>query len=219
MIFIFGLAQILLAIPGAIIAIVLHEYTKSIVNNKLGQEMYDNSGIFPIDSKGSKRNGISLSFGRYIDILGLIFKVFFGFGWANPVKIQPFHFSNRKRSLLLLFLAPFLVNIIVGAAATIAAHLYFLNVLASSPSPSPTNIYIYMGISNIATLNLSFALFNIIPIFPLSGVLWLSAIKPVWAAKISQNERLLQILLAFFILLGGASHVFSPLVQGLMRVL
>lgn len=183
------------------VAIILHEYIKALTSYKLG------------DTAVKHQGRLSFSF-KHVDILGFIFMMFFGYGWANPVRPKPFSYTDPRKGLVIFFLMPFLANIILGAMLAMTAYLFFTNFVLVAPTQFA--IYTYWILLRAARFSFSFALFNILPIYPLNGIYFLGAFKPIWAAKVSAHEKLLQILLAFFIILGGAAMVFGPLVNNLM---
>ena len=196
-----SLSGILMAIPGAIIAVTLHEYAKSLVAYKMG------------DTNVKAQRRLAPNPLKHMDILGSIFLVIFGYGWSSPVRLTPFSFKDRRKAMLLIFIIPFLVNIIVGVAFAIAS-----NVAAEiwSANMDLTMYYVWQTLFIIAVYNITFALFSLIPVHPLNGINFLAAVKPIWAIKISQHEKYLQVALAFFIALGFARAVFAPLVFGMM---
>jgi len=193
-------AGILMAIPGVIIAVTLHEYTKCLVAYKLGDTGLKTQGRLAPNPL------------KHVDILGGIFLVVFGYGWASPARLTPFSYKDRRSAMLLIFVMPFLVNIIVGATFAIGANLFLLNThyLADTFSlHTLTDITTILHL--IAVYNISFALFSLIPIYPLNGAHLLWALKPTWAVKMSQYEGILKMVLVFFIVLTFAAQVFNPL--------
>ena len=199
---------ILMAIPAIIIAVTLHEYTKSLVAYKLG------------DTNIKTQRRLAPNPLKHMDILGTIFLALFGFGWASPVRLVPHSFKDRRKAMMLIFVMPFLVNIIAGAAFAVAASIFHANMLNM---PGTLRIYDLIRIRDILQLiaiyNISFALFSIIPIYPLNGTHLLWALKPTWAVKVTQYEGILKLVLAFFIILGFAGMVFHPLVLRMMWAL
>ena len=199
---------ILMVIPGIIIAVTLHEYAKSLVAYRMG------------DVNVKKLGRLAPNPLKHMDILGGIFLVIFGYGWSSPVRLTPFLFKNRKKAMLLIFVIPFLVNIIVGVAFAIAASIFAVNMLGMADIfGQQAAEYIWRILSFVAIYNISFALFSLIPIYPLNGIHLLAAIKPTWNIKISQYEKILQLALAFFIILTFARQVFEPVVHMMLRAI
>ena len=108
----------------------------------------------------------------HIDYLGALCIIFFGFGWAKPVQIDARNFKNPKAGMAITALAGPLANIIV---AFIFLLLY--NIVGLFPL-SEITLYISIFLRYIASINVSLAVFNLIPIPPLDGSRLLSAALP-----------------------------------------
>lgn len=206
-IFIFNLSAILMSIPGVIIAVTLHEYAKSLAAFKLGDENVKKQGRLAPNPL------------KHMDPLGSIFMLIFGYGWANPLKLTRFSFANRKQAMIIIFIVPFLVNIIVGTVFAVCYQLFFLNFVSLGNPNFQIMLNIALILQRVAILNFSFAFFSLIPIYPLDGAQLLATLSPMAGLKIAQAEKILQILLAFVIILGGATFVFGPLVNIIMQAL
>jgi len=203
-----SLMGILMAIPGVIITVTLHEYTKSLVAYKLGDTGVKTQGRLAPNPL------------KQMDILGSIFLVVFAYGWASPVRLVPHSFKDRKQAMMLIFVMPFLVNFIVGAIFAIGAGIFSRNAMhLADMLDMQTLITIATILRLTAIYNISFALFSLIPIHPLNGTHLLWAIKPTWAVKMTQYDGFLKLGLAFFIILGGAAWVFHPIAFGVLRAL
>ena len=114
--------------------------------------------------------------------------------------------------MLFIFVMPFLVNIIVGAAFAIGASIFYANVAYMAGTLDYEAIRTIVTILHlVAVYNISFALFSLIPIYPLNGTHLLWALKPIWAVKLTQYEAMLKILLVFFIGMAFARQVFEPM--------
>ncbi|MDR2183526.1 MAG: site-2 protease family protein [Clostridiales bacterium] len=199
--FINSLGGFLTAIPGVIIAVTLHEYTKSLVAHKLGDT-------------GIKAQGrLAPNPLKHMDILGSIFLVFFSYGWASPVRLGAFSVEARRKAMLLIFVMPFLVNIIIGMFFSVGANFFSISLAPGLLGTMSAQTLIIIGdiLFFAAFYNISFALFSLIPVYPLNGTHLLWAIKPAWAVKVSQYEGILKLVLVFFIILTFASQIFTPL--------
>jgi Zn-dependent protease len=198
--FIFSLTHILLSIPGVFIAVAVHEYAKSLVAYRLG------------DTGVKEQGRLTLNPIKHMDILGSIFMAVFGYGWANPVKLSPFSFQNRKKSLIIIFITGFLTSLAVGGIFALAAHLYF-DFMWQNLAFEDINFYILWGLSLAARLNIGFALLNLLPIHPLNGSFLISGLTPETGVKIAQAEKILQLILALFIVFGGVNFFFGRIIN------
>lgn len=110
----------------------------------------------------------------HIDYIGALCILLFGFGWAKPVQVNQNNFRNPKRDMALTALAGPLSNIIVALIAMLLFNaclnlLGFVGVWVQ---------YVAWFFFYIASINVSLAVFNLIPIPPLDGSRLLSALLP-----------------------------------------
>ena len=132
-------------------AITVHECAHGYVAYKLGDPTAKYSGRLTL-------NPIA-----HLDPIGAICMVLFGFGWAKPVPINPMYFRDRKKGSALTALAGPLSNIALAFVSTIFAALYYAFVLAKFPGILTS--FVFEVFVQLAFVNISFAIFNLIP-FP-----------------------------------------------------
>lgn len=145
-------------------AITVHEYAHGFVSYKLGDPTAKYSGRLTF-------NPIS-----HLDPIGAVCMTLFGFGWAKPVPINPMYYRNRKRDTAIVSLAGPVANVTLAFLSTILFSLYicFLAPHIWHPVSSfLTEIFI-----QLAVVNISFAVFNLIPFPPLDGSKILGALLP-----------------------------------------
>lgn len=101
---------------------------------------------------------------KHIDIYGLIFMILFRIGWAKPVMINSEYYKNRKFGIFLVALAGPLMNIILSVISLVgcAVIIRFVNNIKI------VDVSVEL-LSYFSIINLSLALFNLIPIPPLDG--------------------------------------------------
>ena len=176
--FIENLPQILLSLPIVLIALSFHELAHGFVAMKLGDNTAKNLGRLTMNPL------------KHIDIIGFISMVLFHFGWAKPVPIQSRNFRKPRRDMALTGLAGPVSNIILAIISVLLLRLVMLIMgvampneinlcikalfLGSFSSISASVPFIIMSIISFmlylgVILNLSLALFNLIPIPPLDG--------------------------------------------------
>lgn len=152
------------------------------------------------DSTARWQGRMTLNPMAHLDPIGTILLVLTGFGWAKPVPINPYNFKNRKNGMALSALAGPASNVVVALILTIlykilayvfiltgVAQLWFLQVILTI-------------ISSMAWVNVSLAVFNLIPVPPLDGSRIATLFLPERIYfKIMEYER--YIVLGLFVLL------------------
>lgn len=145
-------------------AITVHEYAHGFVAYKLGDPTAKSCGRLTL-------NPIS-----HLDPLGAVCMVLCGFGWAKPVPINPYYFRNRKRDTALVSLAGPAANIVLAFLSTI---VYVPLVALTFRLPYNGAINFIVGtLESLVSLNIGFAVFNLIPFPPLDGSKILGAVLP-----------------------------------------
>ncbi len=148
-------------IPAALIAIVCHELTHGLFSHLLG------------DPTPKEQGRLSINPAKHFDLMGTLCLIFFGFGWAKPVRVDPRYYKNPKWGMALVALggplANFIIALISGLAVTLiqnyAPYTEFYNILF--------NFFLYLMI-----INIGLGTFNLIPIPPLDGSKIIGAILP-----------------------------------------
>ena len=151
-----SLAVIFLTLP-------VHEFAHGFAATKLG------------DPTPRYQGRMTLTPFAHIDWIGAACILLFGFGWAKPVQVNSNNFRNPKRDMAVTALAGPLSNLIVAFAA-----LLINNILSLIALKTLISAFYYLGFFfyYIALINVSLAVFNLIPIPPLDGSRLLSALLP-----------------------------------------
>ena len=152
------LLVLLLTIPTVLIALTCHEYAHGYVAYKLGDPTAKNMGRMSLDPT------------RHLDLMGIVCFVLFGWGWAKPVMTNSRNLKNPRRDDLLISIAGPVANLIV---AFVFYAVYFASKVLGNDSVILLNI-----LSTIVSINISFALFNLLPVYPLDGYHVLTSIFP-----------------------------------------
>jgi len=194
-------------VPAVIITTSLHEIVKSIVACKY--------------SGKPKQNRISFNPFIYMDPLGTIFLLFFGFGWSKPTSFAPNEFTNPKKTFMLIFFIPFITHLIIAFTMFYIYELLIFNQLISLVTASRFDIYglILNSLQMIIIYNLTFATMSILPIHPFNGINLLAAYSPITATKIASIEGFFQAIIILIIVFGFAEIIiYSPVTNFLHQL-
>lgn len=150
----FSLENILLFLPGVIIGLTVHEYAHAAVASRLG------------DDTARSMGRASLNPLVHIDLIGFMFLVLLGFGWAKPVIIDRTKLQFPRRDDALIAGAGPVSNLVVAVLGAA-----FLAVLMTAVPYRGGEFYgwvIRLIIAGIQ-VNLGLFVFNAIPLPPLDG--------------------------------------------------
>ncbi|MBE6757824.1 MAG: site-2 protease family protein [Ruminococcaceae bacterium] len=143
----------------------------------------------------------------HFDPVGSLMILLFGIGYAKPVPVNPYNFRNRRRDMALTALAGPLSNI---AMAIISIALFRVLLFVSGEGLQVSGGMIYYTedivlyaytvlIGVFARVNLSLAVFNLLPLPPLDGSRIFGALLPerftYWMDQYHQYVRMALLLL------------------------
>ena len=166
----------------------IHEFAHGFVANKLG------------DPTARLKGRLTMNPLAHIDPLGSLMIILVGFGYAKavPVNMRNFKPAKRKTYMALTALAGPVSNILM---AFIFMFLYCL--IYYKFAFSELFAYIALFFMYAAMVNISLAVFNLIPIPPLDGSRILSAVLPDRTYyKLMQYERYIVLGVFALIMLG-----------------
>jgi len=191
-----NLQEYLYIIPMAIIALSFHEVSHAYVSYLQGDPTAKNAGRLTLNPLAS------------FDLWGALCMVFFRFGWAKPVPINPAWYKHKKGGVVLTSLAGPCSNILLALVFVILWKLYLVFAL-----PIIGGFWVLSFLSTGILLNCSLAVFNLIPISPLDGSKILYALLPAKTYyKILQYEQYGMIIL--ILLLHFTNILDTPILMG-----
>jgi len=200
--------QFLLSIPVVLIALVFHEVSHGYAAYKLG------------DPTARSLGRLSLNPLKHLDPVGALCMLIFRFGWARPVPINSRYFKKPRRDMAITAFAGPLCNFIL---AFVSLLLYYIALwgcfqLAENVEISDfaakflAYLLIFLQLSHI--MNLSLAIFNLIPVPPLDGsrVLYVF-LPPKYYFGVMKYERYISFALLILLWAGLLDGPLSLLVS------
>ncbi len=196
--------EFLIAVGIALVAgITVHEFSHAWVADRLGDRMPRALGRVSLDPR------------RHIDPIGALLFLLAGFGWGRPVPVNGYALRPGRIGLVWVAVAGPLSNLALalatGAAYRVAAPIGLDAMMVLQV------LYV------VVALNLTLALFNLLPIPPLDGYnLVVPLLPPAQQFWVARNARygaylLLGLVLISFIGYGGPLVWLFDLVDLLTR--
>ena len=143
--------QIVMNILPSLFCITLHELSHGYVAYRLG------------DTTAKDAGRLTLNPLRHIDVMGLLMMIVFRFGWAKPVPVNMYRFKNPKKGMAITALAGPVCNVLLTCVLLFLYGVLYYPLSGHVPQTVLQLIYI------TASLSLSLAVFNFLPIPPLDG--------------------------------------------------
>lgn len=181
----------------------IHELAHGLIAYKLGDNTAKNQG--------------RLSFNPFAHLnpIGTLMIFLFGIGYANPVPINPNNFKNPKKGMALTALAGPASNLVMGF---LSVFIYYA--LASFNSSSSVMYAVTYFFYFSASVNVTLAVFNLLPIPPLDGSKVLSAVLPDDKYfKYMQYERYIMLILFALLFVGVLDTPIAWLSSVMMKLI
>lgn len=197
--------EILLTIPGVIIAMTFHEYAHAWMATKLG------------DTTPKAQGRLTLNPAAHIDPVGIIMLLFAHIGWGRPVEINPNNFTSNKSAEtceLLVAIAGPIMNFILAFLMIIGYYAFITYAKISLK----WFMIIDTIFSNAIAVNVGLGVFNLIPIPPLDGSKVFRRFLPYNANMwLDKNMSIIYIVFMILWITGFLSIIVSPVINFIMK--
>lgn len=153
----FDILEIIAGVIAVILVFAPHEFAHAFVAYKNG------------DGTAKMMGRMTLNPLKHIDPMGFISCVLIGFGWANPVPINPSNFRKYKTGLFTTAIAGVVTNYIIAFLIYGIFACIITFATASSEFGDYVITLIIMVISKTFQFSLCSVVFNLLPFYPLDG--------------------------------------------------
>lgn len=191
-----NLIYYIILIPVVFITITVHEYTKALTSTMLGDTLPKSEGR------------LTLNPFKHFEAIGFIIMLIWKFGWAAPLKTSSLYYKDRKKGVILTYTLPIVANLVFALVCSIIFK-FIGNI----------NGYLDLFLDKLIIYNISFAIFNIIPVYPLCGNKIMSAfLTPNQIIRMSQYEKIILMLLALSIFMGLLGGILNPIIYMIYKL-
>ena len=179
-----------------LLAIAVHEFSHALAADYLGDPTPRLAGRLKLNPL------------VHIDGMGLLFLLFFGFGWGKPVGFDPYNLKNPRKDAAIISLAGPFSNFILASLMAI-----FLRLIIFFGLTSLQNIAYFIFVPMIS-LNIVLGVFNLLPIHPLDGFkIFGGILSDEKAREWYQLERYGMIFLLMLIFPFGRSSLLDSIIR------
>jgi Zn-dependent protease len=159
-----------------------------------------------LGDRGPRFDGrLTLSPIPHLDLVGSLALVAFGLGWIRPVAVNPAELKGGRAGLVVIAAAG------IAADLVLAVALPLLRIPALNLLPGTLGLSAGAFLDLAAALSIAFAVFNLIPLPPLTAGLVLRAIVPAATRWLDRYAIVVVVVLAAFIVSGLAQSAIAPL--------
>ena len=153
---IYLVVSLLASFLAVMVVVTLHEFAHAYVADKWGDPTPRYSGR------------LSLNPMQHFDPLGIVMFAFVGFGWATPVPINPYNFRDYKKGSFWTSSAGIIVNYL-SAFLFYPVYILTIDYLVPLFSGMYAEIFFATLTHSLYWYSLTFAIFNLLPFYPLDG--------------------------------------------------
>ncbi len=154
-----ALISFLIAVPVLLLSLSFHEFGHAWAANRCG------------DPTARMLGRLTLNPLKHLDPTGTVMMLIAGFGYARPVPVNPRNYRHPRRDDFFVSIAGITCNLILATVGIVlvALYYYFLFVQGASWLAGYNAQIIMSMVDALVWMNLSLAVFNLLPVPPLDG--------------------------------------------------
>lgn len=198
-----GILNLLLTVPGVLIALTFHEFAHAWAANKLG------------DDTPRYQGRLNLNPLSHIDPIGFVFLIVAGFGWGKPVQIDPRNFNGKyslSKAEAIVSAAGPIMNFILAFVFLIIYYVLFVATNALAGLSMQWQQIIFAIITYTVSINIGLGVFNLIPLPPLDGSKILTHFLPYKAREwFYRNQQIFYIVFLVLFITNLSSVILTPI--------
>jgi len=195
-----------LTLISLLVAITVHEFSHAWAADYLG------------DPTPRLQGRLKLNPLVHIDNIGMLFLLFFGFGWGKPVEFDPYNLKDPRRDAAFISIAGPSSNFILAIILSLLLKLFIILQL---------DFMIIIGsliFVPMIQMNILLGVFNLLPIHPMDGFKIVEGILPEEKAqewKGLQRYGMIFLILLIFPIAGSSilSNILFPIVDFISNLL
>lgn len=180
-------AQVLAIIFVILCILPLHEFAHGWVANKLG------------DPTARLDRRLTLNPLASVDPMGTVWLFLFGFGWAKPVPVDSRYFRKPKRDMAIVAAAGPISNVLAALVGALPATA----MMVFAPYNAFTS-FVFNMLNYYVTVNVTLAVFNLLPVPPLDGSRIVAAFLSDRALGMYYRYQNMFVMIMFVLMFSGA---------------
>ena len=157
----FNLQHIVTTLPIILLSLAVHEYFHAYVANQLG------------DPTARLMGRMTFNPFAHIDLFGMLAFILIGFGWAKPVPVNPYAFSDRKSGMIKVSIAGPLSNLALSILFAILYAIFILGckffVIRGLYIPGNVFVSVRWILVYGILINITLCVLNLLPFYPMDG--------------------------------------------------
>lgn len=192
-------------LPIILFSLSFHEMSHGYAAYKMGDPTAKNLGRLTLNPL------------KHLDPVGALFMLFVGFGWARPVPINTRNLKNPRVGMAISGAAGPISNLLLSFISALLLKLVFEVKFFASLSPTIISLIITFLLISVQ-LNISLAVFNLLPLPPLDGSrIFYVFLPPKLYFGIMKYERIIYLVLMGALALGLLSGIIDFVTTGIMK--